>query len=98
MSHALQRIDDTREALVSALTERDWEAIGKLDETCRECIDEVLSEAPLDEAALREKLESLLLVYKQLLEATMGERQAIVDEMTQINQAKNAAKVYHLFG
>ena len=98
MSHALQRIDDTREALVSALTERDWEAIGKLDETCRECIDEVLSEAPLDEAALREKLESLLLVYKQLLEVTMGERQAIVDEMTQINQAKNAAKVYHLFG
>ena len=97
MSHALQRIDDTRDALVSALTERDWEAIGRLDETCRECIDEVLSEAPLDEAALREKLESLLLVYKQLLEVTMGERQAIVDEMTQINQAKNAAKVYHLF-
>ena len=97
MSHALQRIDDTRDALVSALTERDWEAIGRLDETCRECIDEVLSEAPLDEAALREKLESLLLVYKQLLDATMGERQAIVDEMSQINQAKNAAKVYHLF-
>ncbi|MGO3999811.1 flagellar protein FliT [Pseudomonas fluorescens] len=98
MSQALQRIDDTRDALVSALTERDWDAIGKLDETCRECIDEVLSEAPLDEAALREKLESLLVVYKQLLDVTMGERQAIVDEMTQINQAKSAAKVYHLFG
>jgi hypothetical protein len=37
-------------------------------------------------------------VYKDLLTATMGERQAIVDEMSQINQAQKASKVYHLFG
>jgi flagellar protein FliT len=37
-------------------------------------------------------------VYKDLLAATMGERQSIVDEMSQITQAKSAAKVYHLFG
>ncbi|WP_027621003.1 flagellar protein FliT [Pseudomonas sp. Pse1] len=98
MSQALQRIEQTREALVDALAERDWEAIGELDVACRSCVDDVLSEAPVDEQALRENLESLLVVYKQLLEATMGERQAIVDEMTQINQAKSAAKVYHLFG
>ncbi|MNC54168.1 MULTISPECIES: flagellar protein FliT [unclassified Pseudomonas] len=98
MSHALQRIDDTREALIGALLERNWDAIGKLDETCRTCIDEVLSEASTDEGALREKLESLLAVYRQLLEVTTGERQAIVDEMSQINQAQKAAKVYHLFG
>ena len=48
--------------------------------------------------ALREKLESLLAVYQQLLEVTTGERQAIFEEMSQINQAKNASKVYHLFG
>lgn len=52
----------------------------------------------MDEAALREKLESLLAVYQQLLEVTTGERQAIFEEMSQINQAKNASKVYHLFG
>ena len=52
----------------------------------------------LDEDALREKLESLLAVYQQLLEVTTGERQAIFEEMSQINQAKNASKVYHLFG
>ena len=57
-----------------------------------------MSEAILDEAALRDNLEELLGVYKQLLEAATGERQAIVDEMTQIHQAQNAAKVYHLFG
>ena len=98
MSHALQRIDETRDALVGALAERNWDAISELDMGCRVWIDEVLSEAPVDEDALREKLESLLAVYQQLLEVTMGERQAIFEEMSQINQAKNASKVYHLFG
>ena len=98
MSQALQRIEQTREALIDALAERDWDAIGELDTACRECVDEVLSEVPVDEEAVRTNLESLLAVYKDLLTATMGERQAIVDEMSQITQAKSAAKVYHLFG
>lgn len=98
MSHALQRIDETRDALVGALAERNWDAISELGMGCRVWIDEVLSEAPVDEDALREKLESLLAVYQQLLEVTTGERQAIFEEMSQINQAKNASKVYHLFG
>jgi flagellar protein FliT len=98
MSQALQRIDEARDALISALAERNWDAVGELDLGCRAVIDEVLSEAPVDEDALREKLESLLAVYQQLLEVTTGERQAIFEEMSQINQAKNASKVYHLFG
>ncbi|EXF93879.1 flagellar assembly protein FliT [Pseudomonas fluorescens HK44] len=98
MNHALQRIEETRDALVDALAARNWDAIGKLDAACRACVDDVLSEVPVDEQALRENLESLLAVYRQLLEVTTGERQAIVDEMSQIHQAQNAAKVYHLFG
>ncbi|POA19151.1 flagellar protein FliT [Pseudomonas sp. FW300-N1A1] len=98
MSPALQRIEQTREALIGALAERNWETISELDVACRACVDDVLSEAPVDEQALRENLESLLAVYKQLLDVAMGERQAIVNEMTQINQAQNATKVYHLFG
>jgi len=98
MSLVLQRIEETREALVGALAERDWEAIGQLDLACRACMEDVLSEASLDETALRNNLEELLGVYRQLLETAMGERQAIVDEMSQIHQAQSAAKVYHLFG
>ena len=98
MSLVLQRIEETREALVGALAARDWEAIGQLDLACRACMEDVLSEAPVDEMALRNNLEELLGVYRQLLETAMGERQAIVDEMSQIHQAQNAAKVYHLFG
>lgn len=98
MSLALQRIADTREALVNALAERNWEAIGELDLACRSCMEDVLSEASMDEVALRDNLEELLHVYKELLEVAMGERQAIANEMSQITQAQKAAKVYHLFG
>jgi hypothetical protein len=98
MSLVLQRIEHTREALVGALAERNWEAIGQLDLDARSCMEDILSEASLDEAALRDNLEELLGVYRQLLEAATGERQAIFDEMSQIHHAQNAAKVYHLFG
>ena len=98
MSLVLQRIADTREALVSALAERNWEAIGELDLACRSCMEDVLSEASMDEVALRDNLEELLHVYKELLEVAMGERQAIANEMSQITQEQKAAKVYHLFG
>jgi flagellar protein FliT len=98
MSLVLQRIEQTRGALIDALAERNWDAIGELDVACRACVDDVLSEASVDEEALRTNLESLLAVYKDLLTATMGERQAIVDEMSQMNQAQKASKVYHLFG
>ncbi|BAQ79589.1 MULTISPECIES: hypothetical protein [Pseudomonas] len=98
MSAVLQRIEETREALVDALAERNWQAIGELDLACRSCMEDVLSEAQVDEVALRDNLEELLGVYRQLLEVATGERQAIVDEMSQITQAQNAAKVYHLFG
>ena len=98
MSLVLQRIADTREALVSALAERNWEAIGELDLACRSCMEDVMAEASLDEVALRDNLEELLHVYKDLLGVAMGERQAIANEMSQITQAQKAAKVYHLFG
>jgi hypothetical protein len=97
MSLVLQRIEETREALVDALAERNWEAIGELDLACRSCMEDVMRRLA-GRGALRDNLEELLGVYKQLLEAATGERQAIVDEMSQITQAQNAAKVYHLFG
>lgn len=94
----LQRIQETRDALIDALAERNWEAIGELDLACRQSVESVLDDAPVDEAVLRENLEGLLVVYRMLLEAATGERQQLVDQMSQINQAKNASKVYHLFG
>ena len=89
---------ETKILLIDALAARNWDAIGELDSACRECVETVLDESPLDEAVLRENLEGLLVVYRMLLEAATDERQLVVEQMAQINQAKNASKVYHLFG
>ncbi|WP_194788014.1 flagellar protein FliT [Pseudomonas sp. UFMG81] len=97
MSEVIERIEQTREALMAALASRDWDAVGELDLECRVCVEDVLAEASSNEAAVRGSLEQLLGVYRQLIEVASGERQSIVDEMSQIRQAENAAKVYHLF-
>ncbi|HYQ52800.1 flagellar protein FliT [Pseudomonas sp. NPDC089395] len=97
MSEVIARIEQTRELLLAALASRDWDTVGELDLQCRLRIDDVLTEARGNEAGVRDSLEQLLQVYRQLIEVASGERQSIVDEMTQIRQAKNAAKVYHLF-
>lgn len=95
---ALQKIEDTRQALIDAMQLRDWEAIGELDLACRVCVEQVLEEQPINQDVVRKNLEELLNVYGQLIEVTSGERKAVVDEMSQITQAKSAAKVYHLYG
>ncbi|WP_336333032.1 flagellar protein FliT [Pseudomonas putida] len=97
MSEVIDRIEHTREALLAALADRDWGAVGELDLKCRLCVDDVLAEARENEAEVRGSLEQLMAVYRQLIEVASGERQSLVDEMAKIRQAKNAAKVYHLF-
>lgn len=97
MSAMLERIEQTRDALLGALAGRDWETITELDLRCRVCVEDVLAEASANEQGVRNSLEELLDVYRQLIDVASGERQSIVDEMAKIRQAKNAAKVYHLF-
>ncbi|QHG66282.1 flagellar protein FliT [Pseudomonas putida] len=97
MNDVISRIEQTRQLLLTALEKRDWDAVGELDLECRLRINDVLGEAQGQEADVRDSLEQLLDVYRQLIDVASGERQSIVDEMTQIRQAKNAAKVYHLF-
>ncbi|MCY1191484.1 hypothetical protein D9M71_443070 [compost metagenome] len=97
MSEVIARIEQAREALQAALASRDWGAVGELDLECRLCVDDVLAEAQDNEIEVRGSLEQLMGVYRQLIEVASGERQSLVNEMTKIRQAKNAAKVYHLF-
>ncbi|MGS7251962.1 flagellar protein FliT [Pseudomonas anuradhapurensis] len=97
MSEVIARIEQTRELLLAALANRDWEAVGELDLECRLRISDLLTEAKGNEADVSASLEQLLSVYRQLIEVASGERQSLVEEMTKIRQAKNAAKVYHLF-
>ena len=97
MSEVIARIEQTRDMLLAALADRDWEAVGELGLECRLRIGDMVSEAKGNEADVSASLEQLMVVYRQLIEVASGERQSLVDEMTKIRQAKNAAKVYHLF-
>lgn len=94
---ALQRIETIREALSVALVTRDWGVIGDLDMACRAELDEIVQLPGQDEGAIKDNLQALLDLYRQLVQIASDERQLLVDEMSTISQAKNAAKVYHLF-
>ncbi|MBD1550673.1 flagellar protein FliT [Pseudomonas typographi] len=94
---ALQKIEATRYALVDALALQDWDAIGRLDLECRACVESVLVETSADHAGLRENLEALMGVYRQLLSATRQVRDDTASEIRHVKQASNAAKVYRLF-
>jgi len=97
MSEVIARIEQTRDMLLAALADRDWGTVGELDLECRLRIGDMVSEAKGIEADVSASLEQLLVVYRQLIEVASGERQSVVNEMMKIRQAKNAAKVYHLF-
>lgn len=94
--NALQHIDATRQALSAAMQDRDWVAISELDAAFRNHLEDALR-GDVDDPALRESLEALLGVYRQLIDVASDARQLLVDEMAQLRQAKSAAKVYHLF-
>lgn len=93
----LERIEYTRVALSEALAVKDWAAIGKLDLQIRACLDGLFDGVSVDPAVIRHNLESLLNLYRQLVDASRGERQSVVEELQQVRQGQNASKVYQLF-
>jgi hypothetical protein len=96
MSLVLQRIEETRDALVDALAERNWDAIGELDWLAVPAW-KTSEEARWTRPRCAKTLRSCW-GLQAIARGGNRERQAIVDEMSQITQAQNAAKVYHLFG
>lgn len=97
MSSSVQRLEETGCALRDALLRQDWVAIGKLDLQCRQAVDASMHEGG-DEARLRDSMQELLLLYRELVTLCTAERKRLGDELVQINQARQGAKVYQLFG
>lgn len=60
MSEVVERIEQTREALLAALASRDWDTIGELDLACRVCVEDIVAEAAINEDEVRGSLEQLL--------------------------------------
>ncbi|MBA1247946.1 flagellar protein FliT [Pseudomonas luteola] len=98
MSLALQRLDETRDALAVALECQDWDSIGPLDFACRTYVDEAMREIPRDDDALRLSLEKLLAFYGKLIYASRMQRNEIAKEASKAKRSQKAANVYKLFG
>ncbi len=94
----LQQIEITRFALIDAFQKQDWERIGVLDSVCREQVNAVMSGSAEIEEALREQMEALVEVYRQLTEACVRKREAVGEELTRVVKSNQSAKIYKMFG
>lgn len=97
MSLSVQRLEQTGCALRAALAARDWAAIGELDQQCRRAVEAAMAESPRDEEQLRQHLQTLLDLYRELVQVCQSEQQQLAGELVQLNKSHNGAKVYQLF-
>lgn len=97
MSSSVQHLQETGIALRDALDKQDWAAIGELDLQCRMAVEAAMVESR-DEEQLRSSMESLLALYRQLVAVCQNEQQRLAGELLQLNQSRQGAKVYQLFG
>lgn len=98
MNASVQRLEATGDALRKALANGDWSMIGELDQQCRQAVEEAMVEPQRDESQLRERMEELLDLYRQLVSACRDEQSRLAGELMQLNQSRQGAKVYQLFG
>ena len=98
MSASVKRLEETGSALRAALRQQDWTAISVLDIQCREVVEAAMNEPSRDEAVMREQMQELLSLYRDLVAICQTEQQRIAGELTQLNQSQQGAKVYQLFG
>ncbi|MDG1580342.1 flagellar protein FliT [Pseudomonas sp. GOM6] len=97
MSSSVQLLETTGFALRDALARRDWAAIGELDMQCRQAVDEAMVEAVHDEGQLRQRMQELLELYRELVVTCQAEQRRLAGELVQLNQSQQGAKVYQLF-
>ncbi len=97
-SSTVEQLQNTSTALRDALAQQDWQAVGELDLQCRQAVDNAMADPHQENDELRERMQDLLDLYRELVSVCQAEQQRIADELRQINQFKQGAKVYQMFG
>ncbi|WP_313087966.1 flagellar protein FliT [Pseudomonas sp.] len=98
MSAAAKRLEETGNALRSAMAQQDWTAISVLDLQCRQVVEAALVEPREDEPAIRQRLQELVNLYRELVNTCQAEKRRVANEMIQLNQSRQGAQVYKLYG
>ena len=98
MNGSVQQLVETGSALREALQRQDWSAIGELDLQCRQVVEEAMRAAERDDHQVRERLEELLDIYRRLVANCHAEQKRLARELIQLNQSRQGAEVYQLYG
>ncbi len=98
MNPSVQLLESTSIALRDALARRDWTLIGELDQKCRQAVEEAMVEPHQDDSQLRLRMEELLSLYRELVTICQSEQRRLAGELLQLQQSRQGAKVYQLFG
>ncbi|WP_312225301.1 flagellar protein FliT [Stutzerimonas nitrititolerans] len=98
MNASAKRLEETGSALREAMVQQDWTAISVLDLECRQVVEAAMSEPRRDEAVMRQRMQELLGLYRELLDSCQAEQRRVSGELIQINQSQRTAKIYQLFG
>lgn len=98
MNASVKRLEETGSALRNALSQQDWAAISMLDRECRNAVDDVMKGSERDSVVLRQRLQELLELYREMVSTCQVEQRRIAGELRQLNQSQQGAKVYQLFG
>ena len=98
MNASAKRLEETGSALREAMVQQDWTAISVLDLECRQVVEAAMSEPRRDEAVMRQRMQELLGLYRELLDTYQAEQRRVSGELIQINQSQRTAKIYQLFG
>jgi hypothetical protein len=98
MSAAVNRLEETGNALRDAMAQQDWTAISVLDVQCRQVVEAAMVEPREDDSTIRQRLQDLVTLYQELVAACQAEKRRVADELIQLNQSQQGANVYKLFG
>ncbi len=96
-SSTVEQLKNTSTALRDALAQQDWQAVGELDLQCRQAVDSAMADPHQQTDELRDRMQELLDLYREMVEVCQAEQQRIAGELRQINLSKKSAKVYQLF-
>jgi len=98
MASPMQQLQTTHQAMLTAVSNEDWQRIAELDLACREDVTLAMQSSDTDQQVLRNTFEQLLTLYASMLESCKQQRDQIGSELLQLNQSQQGAKVYQMFG
>lgn len=98
MNASVRCLEETGNALREAMVQQDWTSISVLDSQCRLILEAAMSEPRENESAIRQHLQELTIIYRELVNACQVEQKRATGELIQLNQNHRSANIYKLFG